>query len=229
MKTVCVIPARGGSKRIPRKNVKLFNGRPLIAWTIAAARDSGVFDTVLVSTDDDEIASVAVEHGAEVPFRRPAELSHDHALTLPVAEHAIAWYEQHRGPIEYACCAYASPFVRAENLAAGFESLRKFSDTDFVVSATTFDYPIFRALKMDANGGVEMIWPENMLKRSQDLPTAVHDAGQFYWGRRAAFRDQPIVWAARCRAVMLPREQVQDLDTAEDWAVAESRFPCVHG
>ena len=228
MKTLCIIPARGGSKRIPRKNVKLFGGRPLIAWSIAAALESGAFDTVLVSTDDEEIARIAEEHGAEAPFRRPAELAHDHAPTLPVAEHALAWFEAHRGPVGLACCAYASPFLRADNLAAGREVLEAHGDTDFVVSTTTFDYPIFRALRPNADGGIEMIWPENMMKRSQDLPAAVHDAGQFYWGRRAAFRDHPVVYAARCRAVMLPREQVQDLDTPEDWAVAETRFPRVH-
>lgn len=228
MKTICIIPARGGSKRIPRKNLKDFAGRPLIAWTIAAAREAGVFDTIIVSTDDDEIARIAEEHGAEVPFRRPAELAHDRAPTLPVAEHALEWFEANRGPVGLACCAYASPFVRAENLVAGGQLLRAHADTDFVVSATSFDYPIFRALHPLPDGRIEMIWPENMLQRSQDLPAAMHDAGQFYWGRRAAFRDQSVVYAARCRAVMLPREQVQDLDTPEDWAVAETRFPYVH-
>lgn len=228
MKTICIIPARGGSKRIPRKNLKEFAGRPLIAWTIAAAREAGVFDAIVVSTDDEEIARVAEEHGAEAPFRRPAELAHDYAPTLPVAEHALGWFEAKRGPVAAACCAYASPFIRAENLAAGGRLLQAHSDTDFVVSATSFDYPIFRALRTQPDGSIEMIWPENMMKRSQDLPTAMHDAGQFYWGRRAAFRDQPVVYAARCRAVVLPREQVQDLDTPEDWAVAETRFPCAH-
>lgn len=228
MKTICIIPARGGSKRIPRKNVKLFAGRPLIAWTIAAARESGVFARVLVSTDDEEIARIAEEHGAEAPFRRPVALAHDHAPTLPVAEHALAWYEANCGPVGLACCAYANPFVSAESLAAGHRLLADHADTDFVVSTTGFDYPIQRALRVDATGRVEMIWPENMLARSQDLPPVVHDAGQFYWGRRAAFAAHTVVYAARCRAVRLPREQVQDLDTPEDWAVAETRFPCLH-
>jgi N-acylneuraminate cytidylyltransferase len=228
MSTVCIIPARGGSKRIPRKNAKLFGGRPLLAWTIAAARESGVFDAILVSTDDEEIARIAADHGAEAPFRRPVALAHDHAPTLPVVEHALAWYEQHRGPVDLACCAYANPFLRAENLAAGFQQLQAHPATDFVVSVTTFDYPIHRALRTDVDGGVAMLWPENLLKRSQDLPATLHDAGQFYWGRRAAFQAHTVVFAARCRAVQLPRGQVQDLDTPEDWALAETRFPCVH-
>ncbi len=228
MKTLCIIPARGGSKRIPRKNVKLFAGRPLIAWTIAAARQSGVFDHVVVTTDDEEIATIAEEHGAEAPFRRPASLADDFTPTLPVVEHALAWWEENCSRVALACCAYANPFITAEAFAAGHFLLATDAETDFVLGVTTFEYPIHRALKSSADGTISMIWPENMMKRSQDLPEALHDAGQFYWGRRAAFARHDIVFAARCRAVKLPRECVQDLDTPEDWAVAEARFPAVH-
>ena len=228
MRTVCIIPARGGSKRIPRKNVKVFAGRPLIGWTISAARESGVFDDILVSTDDDEIAHIAEEHGAEAPFRRPVALAHDLAPTLPVVEHALGWFEEQRGPIGMACCAYSSPFLRVETITAGLTELKAHPDTDFVVSATTFDYPIFRALETRADGSVGMIWPEHIMQRSQDMPAAIHDAGQFYWGRRAAFRVHSVVYAARCRAVLLPRGKAQDIDTPEDWAVAENLFASIH-
>lgn len=228
MKTVCIIPARGGSKRIPRKNVRRFAGKPLLAWSVEAARESGIFDAVLVSTDDDEIAAIAVEHGAEAPFRRPAGLSHDTAPTLPVADHALTWFEQHRGAVEFACCVYASPFVRAEDLVAGREVLRENPCAEFAITVTTFDYPIFRALRYGAGGRLEMIWPENEMKRSQDLPLAVHDAGLFYFGRRAAFAGRLCAYSAVCHPVVLPRQRVQDLDTPEDWAVAENRFAACH-
>ena len=229
MNTVAIIPARGGSKRIPRKNIKDFGGRPMIAWTIAAARASGVFDTILVSTDDDEIAAIAEATGAEAPFRRPAALANDHTPTLPVIRHAIEWLERERGPVSLACCLYATaPFLQPEFILRGRDELLAHPGTEFAFSVTSYAFPIFRSLKITAEGTVGMFRPENELRRSQDLPEAVHDAGQFYWGRRDAFMTRTGIFSAVSRPVVLPRHLVQDIDTPEDWLVAERLFSAQH-
>lgn len=225
MQTIAIIPARGGSKRIPRKNIRLFCGKPMIAWSIEAARKSGVFDAVIVSTDDDEVASVAESYGAEVPFRRPPELSNDHTATLPVIAHSVRWWEENRGPIEFVCCIYAtSPFLKMEFLCKGLDALRDQTDAEFAFSVTSYAFPIFRAMRVKGDGCLEMFWPENEMKRSQDLPEAWHDAGQFYWGRRDAFLECTGVFSARSYPVVLPRYLVQDIDTLEDWERAERMF-----
>ncbi len=225
MSTIAIIPARGGSKRIPRKNIKEFCGKPMIAWSIEAARAAGIFDTILISTDDDEIASVAEAYGAEAPFRRPAELANDHTPTLPVIAHALEWFEKNRGPVEFACCIYATaPFLQAQYLRKGLELLQAHADAEFAFSITSYAFPIFRALNRNADGTVGMFWPENELKRSQDLPEAWHDAGQFYWGRMSAFCGRLGVFSARSYPVVLPRHLVQDIDTPEDWEMAEALF-----
>ena len=219
---VAIIPARGGSKRIPRKNLRPFCGKPMIAWTIAAARESGMFDAIVVSTDDEEIAAVAEAAGAEAPFRRPSELADDRTPTMPVIAHTLRWFAQHRGPAELACCLYATaPFLRPEYLRRGRELLEQHPEADFAFSATTFAFPIFRALRQVADGRAEMLWPENELKRSQDLPAAIHDAGQFYWGRPEAFLNQSGFFTAHSYPVSIPRHLVQDIDTQEDWETAE--------
>ena len=225
MSTIAIIPARGGSKRIQRKNIKEFCGKPMIAWSIEAARAAGIFDTILISTDDDEIASVAEAYGAEAPFRRPAELANDHTPTLPVIAHALEWFEKNRGPVEFACCIYATaPFLQAQYLRKGLELLQAHADAEFAFSITSYAFPIFRALNRNADGTVGMFWPENELKRSQDLPEAWHDAGQFYWGRMSAFCGRLGVFSARSYPVVLPRHLVQDIDTPEDWEMAEALF-----
>jgi N-acylneuraminate cytidylyltransferase len=225
MNTIAIIPARGGSKRIPRKNIKLFCGKPMIAWSIEAARSAAIFDAILVSTDHDEIASVAEAYGAEAPFRRPVELANDHTPTLPVIAHTIRWWEEHRSPVKLACCIYATaPFLQAQYLREGFELLKAHPDAEFVFSITSYAFPIFRALNRNADGTVGMFWPENELKRSQDLPEAWHDAGQFYWGRPESFSRHKGVFSARSYPVVLPRHQVQDIDTPEDWTRAERMF-----
>jgi N-acylneuraminate cytidylyltransferase len=165
-----------------------FCGKPMAARSIEAALESGVFEAVVVSTDDEEIAAVAESCGAQAPFRRPPELSNDHATTLPVIAHAIRWWEEHRAPLEFSCCIYATaPFLRAEFLRKGFRILKEKLDAEFAVSVTSYAFPIFRAIQLGESGQVEMFWPENEMKRSQDLPEALHDAGQFYWGRKNAF------------------------------------------
>lgn len=225
MSAIAIIPARGGSKRIPRKNVRPFAGKPMIAWSIEAALASRVFDEVVVSTDDEEIAAVARSCGAQVPFRRPPELSDDHTPTLPVIAHAIRWWEENKSSLDYCCCIYATaPFLEAESLRAGLEILRKNPDGDFAFSVTTYAFPIFRALQILETGRVQMFWPENEMKRSQDLPEAWHDAGQFYWGRRDAFLGSSGLFSARSYPVVLPRHLVQDIDTLEDWKRAEQLF-----
>lgn len=222
---LAVILARGGSKRVPRKNVRPFCGRPMLAWPIAAARESGLFDAIVVSTEDEEIAAVAVAHGAEAPFRRPAELADDKTGTLPVMAHALEWFEAHRGPVDLACCIYATAaFLRPEYLRAGLELLRAHPEADFAFSVTSYSHPIFRAFELGPDGRVRMFWPENERKRSQDLPAAWHDAGQFYWGRPAAFRECRGVFTARSLGVPIPRHAVQDIDTPEDWELAERLF-----
>ena len=225
MSTIAVIPARGGSKRIPRKNVRPFCGKPMIVWPISAVLDSGVFDAVIVSTDDDEIASVASSAGAEVPFVRPAELCDDHTATMPVIAHAIRWWEQSRGPLEFCCCVYATaPFLRPEYIRQGFDILRENPNADFAFSVTSYAFPIFRSLQITQGGRVRMLWPENELKRSQDLPEAWHDAGQFYWGRRDAFFGDKGFFSSNSYPVVLPMHLVQDIDTPENWARAERMF-----
>jgi len=220
-----IIPARGGSKRIPRKNLRPFCGRPMIVWSLEVARRAGLFDRVVVSTDDPEIAAIAREAGAEVPFVRPAELSGDHAATLPVIRHAVLWLEQDGGPVEAACCIYpTAPFLQVETLRGGLEMLRRDPGVDFVFPVTDFEFPIFRSLKLGPHNEVSMFWPEHELTRSQDLPRAYHDAGQCYWGTGEAWKVSERIYSSRTRAVILPRHQVQDIDTEEDWIRAEQMF-----
>lgn len=225
MSTLCIIPARGGSKRLPGKNIRPFAGRPMLAWSIAAARESRLFDSVLVSTDDEEIAAVARDNGAEVPFLRPAELADDFTPTIPVVEHALQWHEANRGPVVTACCLYATaPFVSAEFLRAGYEQLQQHPEAEFAVSVTAFSFPVFRSLKLGAEGRIAMFWPENELTRSQDLPAAYHDAGQFYWGRRPAFASRRGFFNGVTYPVILPQHLVQDIDNEEDWTLAEWKY-----
>lgn len=221
-----MIPARGGSKRIPRKNVKPFCGQPMIAWSIAAARDSGCFDRIIVSTDDDEIAEIAEAHGAEVPFRRPADLSNDHAPTVPVVAHAVRW-QQATASVDYACCIYATaPMLRAADIRAGYLALQK-TGGNYAFSVTSYAFPIQRALMLDGQDRVAMFQPEFADTRSQDLIEAYHDAGQFYWGRTDAWLDGLPIFDAASIAIRLPRKHVQDIDTLEDWERAELMFEAI--
>lgn len=221
---IAVIPARGGSKRIPRKNIKLFCGKPMIAWSIEAARASGLFDHIVVSTDDAKIAEVAKEHGAEVPFMRPAALSDDHTGTSPVVAHAIEWYRAQGQMPDPVCCIYATaPFVIAEDLQRGLQTLND-SGSDFAFSVTSYAFPIQRAIRLTNAGRVEMLQPGNFNIRSQDLEETFHDAGQFYWGRAEAWLSGKVIFGPNTAAVQLPRYRVQDIDIAEDWQRAEYLF-----
>lgn len=221
---LAVIPARGGSKRIPRKNIKPFCGKPMIAWSIEAAQLSGCFDRIIVSTDDDEISEVARAFGAEVPFVRPHALSDDHTSTIPVIAHAINWMNCNASPVDDACCVYATaPFVLAKDLQRGFKVLKS-SGADYAFSVTSYAFPIQRAIRITANRRVEMFNPEHFKTRSQDLEEACHDAGQFYWGRAKAWLANKPLFTDDAAPVLLPRHRVQDIDTAEDWDRAEWLF-----
>ncbi|KHN54694.1 pseudaminic acid cytidylyltransferase [Pectobacterium fontis] len=220
---VAIIPARGGSKRIPRKNIKLFCGKPMIVWSIEQARASECFDNIIVSTDDHEIADIACQYGAEVPFMRPDELSNDYATTGQVMSHAVAWL-QRESVVQDACCIYATaPFLSAEDIRYGYQKFKE-TQSDYVFSVTSYAFPIQRALKKSSNGRVSMFQPAEFQTRSQDLEEAFHDAGQFYWGKPKAWQEERPIFNSDSTAVVLPRHRVQDIDTQEDWDRAELMF-----
>ncbi|MBP0005254.1 MAG: pseudaminic acid cytidylyltransferase [Cyanobacteria bacterium SBC] len=224
---IAVIPARGGSKRIPRKNIRNFAGKPAIARTIQTARECGLFDAIIVSTDDSEIAEVSRQWGAEVPFIRPAELANDFAGTTEVIAHATQWAIDEGWNLDAVCCIYATAlFLQSGDLQRGWESLNS-GDWLYAFSATDFAYPIFRAFKQTANKGVEMFFPEYFTTRSQDLPVALHDAGQFYWGRPQAWLEQKRIFDRWSIPVTIPRWRVQDIDTEEDWLQAELMWEAI--
>ena len=221
---VAIIPARGGSKRIPGKNVKAFCGKPMIAWSIEAAHASACFDRVIVSTDDEVIAGVALAHGAEVPFVRPAALADDHAGTMPVIRHAIEWLQQMGSAPQMVCCLYATaPFVSAADLRRGRDLLAH-GDCDYAFTVTSYPFPIQRAVRINDHGRVEMFDCGAFHLRSQDFKEAYHDAGQFYWGWAQAWVEGRVVFGPGSVPVRLPRHQVQDIDTPEDWVRAEWLF-----
>ena len=219
-RALCVIPARGGSKRIPRKNVKYFLGKPLIAYSIEAALNSGVFERVIVSTDDAEIADVAVKFGAQVPFMRDAALSDDYATSSD----AVADAATRLGEYTHVCCLYATaPLITGEILR---EAYGKFEEAgcEFLFSATAFSFPIQRAIRLEQNGAVNMFYPQFALTRSQDLERAYHDAGAFYFGRREAWLEKKPIFAPHSRAFLLPRNLVCDIDTPEDFEFAQKLY-----
>lgn len=221
---LCVIPARGGSKRIPRKNIRIFCGQPMIAYSIHAARTAGVFDHIVVSTDDEEIAAMSRQLGAQTPFVRPAELADDHTITSAVVAHAIRWFEAADEPPEFVCCLYpTAPFVRSADLRNGLARLAA-SDKLLAFSATSFPFPVQRAFYLDQDGAPNMFHPEHYLTRSQDLEPAYHDAGQFYWGRPEGFLSDHVIFSPISIPILLPRHLVQDIDTLEDWERAELMY-----
>ncbi|WP_095122713.1 pseudaminic acid cytidylyltransferase [Pseudomonas sp. Irchel s3f10] len=218
MSNVAIIPARGGSKRIPRKNLLPFDGVPMIVRSIRTALESGLFDQVVVSTDDGEIADVARAHGAQVPFLRPADLADDFTGTAAVIVHAL----QQLPAFDYACCVYATaPLLQARYLRQGIGLLEQHLDKSFAFSVCSFGFPVQRALTLDGQGGLSALYPEFRNTRSQDLPEAFQDAGQFYWGRTEAWLRGEVLYSPASLPVILPRHLVQDIDTLEDWKRAE--------
>jgi len=222
---VAIIPARGGSKRIPRKNIRKFADRPIIGWPIKAALDCGLFDRVIVTTDDKEIAEVAIKCGAEVPFLRPDNLSDDHTGLRPVLRHAITEIENTTSrKVSLACCLYAaSPFVQASDLIEGHKFLQS-SEVTYAFAGAPYPHPIQRAVFLDEQGGVQMAHPDLRTTRTQDLKEHFYEAGMFFWGRRDAFFTDIPIFSEGARIVRIPRERAHDIDEPEDWEMAELAF-----
>ena len=220
---IAIIPARGGSKRIPLKSIKMFYGKPLIAYSIQAAKDSGLFDRILVSTDSQEIMDVARQWGAEVPFIRPAHLADDHTPTQPVIDHAVAWCHEHWGRPDYFCYLYANPFILPENIRQCFQMLLE-RKADVALSVTNFPYPILRSFKLCEDATLAYAFPENADKRSQDLPEFFHDVGQFYWHDADWYFNGRGRRPCKSYPFFIPRYLTQDLDNDEDWEIAEKLY-----
>lgn len=219
---VAIIPARGGSKRIPRKNIRAFAGKPMIGYAIEAAFACGQFDRVIVSTDDDEIADVASRFGAELPFRRPIDLADDHTPTVPVIRHAIEACIGLGWAVSHACCIYPGvPFIRAGDLAAAYDLLEAQGGGGYSFPVTGFPSPIQRALRRSGDGAIAPFDPAHVGTRTQDLEPAYFDAGQFYWGRTESWLAGLNIHA-NGRAIVLPEWRVVDIDTPEDWERAEA-------
>lgn len=219
-----IIPARGGSKRIPGKNIKDFAGNPVIHYSIKAAIESGLFTKVIVSTDSEKIADTAIKAGAEVPFTRPESLSDDNTPTAPVLEHAINWLNDHGEKVKYCCCIYAAaPFVTGKLVQDGFSLLSQ-SGASSVFTVTMFESCIFRGLTIAKDGHLKMLWPENELKRTQDFEEVYYDAGQLYWLDSEKFLKSKRLLSEKSLPLVLPRYLVQDIDTVEDWETAELLF-----
>lgn len=225
MRNLAIIPARGGSKRIPRKNIKEFLGKPIIAYSIEAALNSGLFDEVMVSTDDEQIATIAKQYGASVPFMRSAETANDFATTRDVLNEVVNEYLKRGQVFENICCIYATaPLITAENIADAYKTL---SNSDFacVYPVVPFSYPIWRCLDVAEDGSMARHWPEFENSRSQDLPKEYHDSGTFYWHK---ITDGKIA-DGKLGAIIMSEERVQDIDTETDWKLAELKYQLVNG
>ncbi len=226
---LCVIPARGGSQRIPRKNIRPFCGKPMLVHPILAAQASGLFDHIVVSTDDAEIADVARQWGAEAPYLRPAPLADHHTGTAAVVRHAILWYREQGMAVEDACCLYATAaLVRAEDLIAAYERLRESGKT-YVFSVVRYPHPIERALQLGEDGSVTPVHPEHRTTRTQDLRPKYFDAGQFYWGTAQGWVDEVPVHSTASLGFVLPAWRVQDIDDEDDWRRAEALYRMLSG
>ena len=223
MKNLCIIPARGGSKRIPRKNIKPFMGKPIIAYSIEAALNSGVFDEVMVSTDDEESAGVARLYGAAVPFLRSEETSNDYATTVDVLLEVVNRYKEQGKMFDTICCLYSTaPFVTSERLKEASSLITDNVDACFTI--VQYSYPIQRSLRINENDCVEMKFPEHIKSRTQDLEKVYHDAGQFYFVKTDSLINEKTVWCKRTAPLILSELEVQDLDTLTDWQLAEMKY-----
>jgi len=226
MKNICIIPARGGSKRIPRKNIKPFMGKPIMAYSIEAALRSGLFDEVMVSTDDLEFAEIAKKYGASVPFLRSEKTANDFAGTEDVITEVLERYKELGREYDNFCCLYSTaPFVTPDSLKRGFDTLD--DEIDGCFSVVEYSYPIQRCLKMEGKH-IMMAFPEYYDTRSQDLEKRYHDAGQFYWSRVDVFLKDKLLWGPNTAPVVLSELEVQDLDTLTDWQLAEIKYSLLH-
>jgi len=221
---VAIIPARSGSKRIPKKNIKSFCGKPIIYWPIDVIKKSNIFDKIIVSTDDEEIGEIARSFGAETPFIRPQNISDDFANVSDVMCHAVKWLEQGKYNLNTICCIYATAvFLAEEDLKIGYRTFLS-QKWNYVFSGTTFPFPIQRAFKRNDNQGIEMFERRYLKSRSQDLEKAYHDAAQFYYGKSLAWVNKYEIFNKDSEAILLPRWRIQDIDTVEDWINAELMF-----
>ncbi|MDD2205262.1 MAG: pseudaminic acid cytidylyltransferase [Bacteroidales bacterium] len=228
MKNLAIIPARGGSKRIPRKNIKPFLGKPIMAYSIEAAIESHLFDEVMVSTDDDEFAEIAQQHGANVPFMRSEKTANDFASTADVIFEVLDNYASFGKYFDFVTCIYSTaPFVTATRLKEAFDKLQN-GNFDAVFTAVAYSYPIQRSLKIE-NDRISMLYPEYLTARSQDLQTIYHDAGQFYMATVEAFKEAKSFWGKNTGGLILSELEVQDLDTETDWKLAEMKYKLLHG
>lgn len=226
MKNIAIIPARGGSKRIPRKNIKPFMGKPIIAYSIEAAMQSELFDEVMVSTDDEEIAEIARKYGAKVPFMRSAETSNDYAGTADVILEVLKKYKDLGREFDTICCIYSTaPFVTSGRLMEAYSKLT--DGIDFVFTCVAYSYPVQRSLHI-VDGKISMVYPEYAASRSQDLEPIYHDAGQFYVARVESFVQEKTLWGRNTVGLVLSELEVQDLDTLTDWTLAEMKYKLFH-
>lgn len=229
MKTLAVITARGGSKRIPRKNIKPFLGKPILLYSIQAALDSGVFDEVMVSTEDEEIAELAGKAGAKVPFFRSSNTANDYATTADVLLEVLEQYREMGMQFDYICCIYpTAPFVSAGRLREAMEKLTA-QGADALLPVVKFSFPPQRSVVLGEDGFLRFKWQEYMLARSQDLEPFYHDAGQFYGLRVESFLEQKKMVMEKTLPLVLPESEVQDIDTEEDWRIAEAKYRALHG
>ncbi|MBB6610436.1 pseudaminic acid cytidylyltransferase [Pontibacter sp. Tf4] len=227
MKAIAIIPARGGSKRIPRKNIKSFLGKPIIAYSIEAAIASGLFDEVMVSTDDAEIATIAEQYGAKVPFLRSNATADDYATTADVLLEVLKEYAGLKQEFAVGCCLYpTAPLVRISALKEAYDLLNS-QHYDTVFPVLKYSYPIWRSLKLQ-EAKVSMNWPEHLNSRSQDLPAAYHDAGQFYWFKTVSFQRSKKLFTENSGAIELEELEVQDIDNETDWKLAELKYKLLH-
>lgn len=218
---ICVIPARGNSKRIPKKNIKNFLGKPIIAYSIKIALDCKIFDKVIVSTDSKEISKIANYYGAETPFIRPKKLSNDYIGTHEVIGHAIKWMESKGQKIKYCCCIYpTAPLIEKKDILNGYKLIKN-QKWDAIIAATNFSYPVYRSFKKLPNGGLKMLFPKFYNSRSQDLPETYHDAGLFYWSNSDNWKKKPKTFNDKISIVKIPNYRVQDIDIIDDWKKAE--------
>ena len=224
MKSIAIIPARGGSKRIPKKNIKSFLGKPIIAYSIEVALKSKLFDEVMVSTDDEEIAEVAMKYGAIVPFMRSDQNANDFAGTVDVLLEVLDSYKKVNQIFHFGCCIYATaPFVTADNLKESYDKLIN-KNLDSVFPVLPYSFPIQRALKINHSDKIKMFQPEHLLSRSQDLESSYHDAGQFYWFNTENLLTKKKLWTNNASGIVLSEMEAHDIDTMEDWEIAEFKY-----
>lgn len=221
---VAIITARGGSKRIPRKNIKDFAGKPLISYAIEAALKSGLFSEVMVSTEDAEIAEISKKSGAKIPFLRSAKNADDFSSTVDTLLEVLSSYAQQGRVFENFCCIYpTAPFLTAQKITDSYGHFSK-GDGDFCVAITNFSYPVQRRLELSEQGQIHFTCPEFLSTRSQDLKKSYHDVGQFYWGKTGSLEMYKSLFGGKALGYFIPELETQDIDSPEDWEIAEFKY-----